>query len=118
MQRFCKKYFDNIEECPVFVRREECKHFKIAMKRISDDGKFQKFVITFVYKGCRNEEKLVLKENKKIYEYKCFKCNYSPMTFGYQNTMDDNELLRIKMKKRIINMKEEIFVMIILIKIA
>ena len=91
-----KEYFDEIDESSVFVRREQCKHFEIAMKRKSDDGKFQKFVITFVCKGCQNEEKLEFKESGKTYEYTCLRCNYGPMTFGYQNTMDDSADIKNK----------------------
>ena len=36
-----KEYFDVIDDTPSFIRREECKHYEIKMKRISKDEFFK-----------------------------------------------------------------------------
>ena len=36
-----KEYFDVIDDTPTFIRREECKHYEIKMKRISKDEFFK-----------------------------------------------------------------------------
>ena len=100
-----KQYFDEFDECSFFFRREECKHYEITMKRHTEKGKFIKFIITFVCKGCEKEDKLEFKENKHVFEYKCVKCKYCPITFSYENTLVDNEE-NIQNKKDNIKMDE------------
>lgn len=99
-----KQYFDASDESTFFLRREECKHYEITMKRQSEDRQFKKFIVTIICKGCKTEDREEFKENKYIFQYKCIKCNYFPMTFGYENILENNKK---DMQNKKDNIKEE-----------
>ena len=89
-----KEYFDVIDDTPTFIRREECEHYEIKMKRISKDEIFQKFVINIVCKGCQNEVHHELHNNDKIkkFDYQCRKCKFCTIIFRYEYIQtNDNE---------------------------
>ncbi len=88
-----KEYFDVIDDTPTFIRREECEHYEIKMKRISKDEIFQKFVINIVCKGCQNEVHQELYNNEKIknFNYQCRKCKSCTIIFRYEYIQTNND---------------------------
>lgn len=98
-----KQYFDEIDESSSFIRKEECKHYEISMKRISPDFKFEKFIIKLICKNCNNEQKQSLTKNRGEINYQCLFCNYCQITFNYENTLGTNDESNKNNEKEIIN---------------
>ena len=98
-----KQYFDEIDESSSFIRKEECKHYEISMKRISPDFKFEKFIIKLICKNCNNEQKQSLTKNRGEINYQCLVCNYCQITFNYENTLGTNDESNKNNEKEIIN---------------
>ena len=84
-----KEYFDEIDEDSIFTRNEECKHFEISMRRISENFKFKKYSLTIECKNCNYSIKKNLTKNEDNISYYCEKCNMPQIciNFVYQNTM-------------------------------
>ena len=98
-----KQYFDEIDESSSFIRKEECKHYEISMKRISPDFKFEKFIIKLICKNCNNEQKQSLTKNRGEINYQCLVCNFCQITFNYENTLGANDESNKNNEKEIIN---------------
>ena len=81
-----KEFFDDIDESIFFIRNEECKHYKIKMKRKAINSKFEKFEITFSCNECRNEEKKEFTKSNDEYYFICENCGKYSMTFKYLDT--------------------------------
>jgi len=89
---FKKEYFDEIDESEknsTFTRNEECKHFEISMKRISENFKFKKYFLIIECKNCNHTLKKILTKNKDNISYYCNKCNMPQIciNFNYENIM-------------------------------
>ena len=107
---FKKEYFDELDECSTFIRKEECNHYKVTMKRYSKNGDFKKYLISVICKGCNNEKKFEFNKSRDRLDYKCMECNICSLTFEYINTMDDNETKETKadhLKENNINIDEQ-----------
>jgi len=97
-----KEYFDEIDEDSIFTRNEECKHFEISMRRISENFKFKKYSLTIECKNCNYSIKKNLTKNEDNISYYCEKCNMPQIciNFVYQNTMAmDEESNNLKKEK-------------------
>ena len=70
------------------TRNKSCQHFEINMKLYSNNGKFQKYTITFTCKFCKNKCVNEFNENNKNFKYECIKCKNS-ILFNYANTLED-----------------------------
>ena len=87
-----EQYFDEIDENEknsTFTRNEECNHFEISIKRISENFKFKKYFLTIECKICNTPLKMSLTKNKDSISYYCKKCNKPQfcINFSYENTM-------------------------------
>jgi hypothetical protein len=91
-----EQYFDEIDENEKnsgFRRNEECNHFEVSMKRISENFKFKKYFLTVECKICHTPFKKFLTKNKYSISYYCKKCNKPQICihFSYENTLDIDE---------------------------
>lgn len=85
-----KEYFDEIDDCPVFIRKESCNHYEIKMKRESENYIFKQYIIKFVCKECNSENQIKSNAKEYKFQYECRKCKYPAMSFHYINTAECN----------------------------
>jgi hypothetical protein len=106
-----KQYFDEIDENEknsVYTRNEECNHFEVSMKRISENFKFKKYFLTIECKICNTPLKKLLTKNKDSLSYYCKKCNKPQICihFSYENTMVMDEESYVLKDENKINIEE------------
>jgi hypothetical protein len=91
-----EQYFDEIDESEknsAFTRNEECKHFEVSMRRITENSMFKKYFLNIECKNCNTLLKKVLTKNKDSISYYCKKCNMPQIciNFSYENTIGIDE---------------------------
>ena len=91
-----EEYFDEMDETEknsVFTRNEECDHFEVSMRRISENFKFKKYFLNIECKNCNTPLKKFLTKNKDSFSYHCKKCNKPQIciNFTYENIMGIDE---------------------------
>ena len=106
-----EQYFDEIDENEknsTFTRNEECNHFEISIKRISENFKFKKYFLTIECKICNTPLKKLLTKNKDSLSYYCKKCNKPQICilFSYENTMVMDEESYVLKDENKINIEE------------
>ena len=91
-----EQYFDEIDESEknsAFTRNEECNHFEVSMRRITENSMFKKYFLNIECKNCNTLLKKVLTKNKDSISYYCKKCNMPQIciNFSYENTIGFDE---------------------------
>ena len=106
-----EQYFDEIDESEknsAFTRNEECNHFEVSMRRITENSMFKKYFLNIECKNCNTLLKKVLTKNKDSISYYCKKCNMPQIciNFSYENTIGFDEESNIRKDENQININE------------
>ena len=83
-----KQYLDELDESFIFVRKEECQHYAINMKRKLNGQKY-KFEITVDCKKCQRVTRQDFYKSKGEFIFNCPNCGCCKMNFKYYNSNTD-----------------------------
>ena len=83
-----KQYLDELDESFIFVRKEECHHYAINMKRKLNGQKY-KFEITVDCKKCQRVTRQDFYKSKGEFIFNCPNCGCCKMNFKYYNSNTD-----------------------------
>lgn len=83
-----KQYLDELDESYIFVRKEECQHYAINMKR-KLNGQNIKFEITVDCKKCQLVTRQDFYKSKGEFIFNCPGCGCCKMNFRYYNSNTD-----------------------------